>query len=662
MSELHVDAALSPYPERADRRPGWTDRLYALLEWPVAALLHRVQRAGAGARAPRAPVAHGLGLEPSLEKSEQNLAISAGLAGLRARLSVSGVSGPPIEDALLLVAEVAQRVLRTSIPAAERHAARAIILGGLAEAPRLDQARAAALAAAVVALAGLRAHVLFASAPQAVRELERFAPIFSELGLSSGHVSSNLDRQGRQATYGFDVVFAFCREVAFDYLRDRIILRGRPGPVQLKVEALTSPTPRLEQLLLPGLQFAIVVGADTLMVDEARTPVAISADGDIGQEHRLLREALRMSEGFAPGMHYHFSANGMPSLSASGETKLAELAAGASGPWSGKQRREYLMRLTLAARPLRAGHEYLVAHDRIEMAPDVMQAMALPPADQRLLIALLEVREDLAPLAARENIARLSMQRFYRRYLRVGGTVTSANGVRAELWKVFRLAVRRAREAPRATRLPLQLPRQVFGLEDEKLTALDARVASFLMLGHSVAVVARTVEFAHEFAARLAAQGIEHRLLVGRQDENEITQFVSLGQSPGVVVMVAHAATGASLGSVPAGHPGVDLIVGQLLESRRAEQRIYQRFALEGVQVSAQCFASLGDALVSDYCWAALLARARAAPKSSRSLWKIAALRLTQLNLGQLERTHRRDLLKREDYLGDVLSFSGNQG
>jgi preprotein translocase subunit SecA len=89
-----------------------------------------------------------------------------------------------------------------------------------------------------------------------------------------------MDPAARRQAYRCDVTYCTNTEGAFDYLRDRIVLWDRPTPVRLKLERLYGETSRVHQLLMRGLHFAIVDEVDSVLIDEARTPLIISAEGD----------------------------------------------------------------------------------------------------------------------------------------------------------------------------------------------------------------------------------------------------------------------------------------------------------------------------------------------------------------------------------------------
>src|SRR3989441_3677497 len=91
----------------------------------------------------------------------------------------------------------------------------------------------------------------------------------------------------RRAAYACDVTYCTNKEVVFDYLKDRILLGRQPGRIQLQLERLCGERARVRQLLHRGLYYAIVDEADSVLIDEARTPLIISGGGGEAPEQRV---------------------------------------------------------------------------------------------------------------------------------------------------------------------------------------------------------------------------------------------------------------------------------------------------------------------------------------------------------------------------------------
>ena len=121
-------------------------------------------------------------------------------------------------------------------------------------------------------------------------------PIYRALGLTVGTIIHDLDPEARRHAYACDVAYCSNKEIAFDYLKDRIVLGREAGRVKLQVERLYNRRPRMDQLLLRGLFYGIVDEADSVLIDEARTPLIISgANATDSYEEQTCKTALSLA-------------------------------------------------------------------------------------------------------------------------------------------------------------------------------------------------------------------------------------------------------------------------------------------------------------------------------------------------------------------------------
>ena len=162
----------------------------------------------------------------------------------------------------------------------------------------------ATLPVSTVALAGLPVHVVTVNDYLAQRDAGLMRPLYRALGLSVGVVTSGMSAEARRQAYACDVTYCTNKDLVFDYLRDRIALGHKPGRIQLQIARLAASSTCRPQLLLRGLHFAIVDEADSVLIDEARTPLIISREaGDVG-DARQYEEALGAAAELEAGIDY----------------------------------------------------------------------------------------------------------------------------------------------------------------------------------------------------------------------------------------------------------------------------------------------------------------------------------------------------------------------
>ncbi|HEX7811319.1 MAG TPA: hypothetical protein VF460_05380 [Burkholderiales bacterium] len=641
MSDRGHPAASDAYPEKQERRPSAVEKaLLRLAYLPQRALL----------RAPSPSKFAGIG------KPAAGTADPSQWQQLRYDLRRHGLRDDLVRRVLRLLAQLAGS--RTGrMPSRNQLAAAWLLLHGrrCVELADIDSwPLVAALAAATAALAGIPVHVIVTNGHVARRDAEAMRPLAESVGLSIGIVDDNMQDADRRAAYSADIAYCVYRTVALDYLRDRMVLKGRPRALRLRTEALTSHNPRTQHLMLRGLQFAIACEAETILVDGAQWPVSITAQASSSQEASWLGEALQLARALAEDGDYHQGDNGNVLLTDSGCARLAAAAKQMAGHWQGTKRREDIVRLALVAeRVLIRDKHYTVAGEALQVGDEILRLHAPEQGAGRMLKILLELKESCTVTGTREVLARIGYQRFFRRYLRSGALVVNARGLGVELWSTYGLRI--VRLAAAVPRLHVRLPDRTFASQAETMADACARVSELRGHGIPVLIVTRTPQASLAWAEAFKAAGIEHARLTGTQSDEEVAAWSEAGAAGKVTVAPYFAARGVRVRSVREIEKtgGLRVIVVQLLPSSRHLQSVMERAIPAGVPGSIQRILSLDDELLAAYIpgwW-----RKRHSPL--RSLM----LRVCQWRGTREASQARDDLLRVEDYLGDVLAFSGSQ-
>jgi preprotein translocase subunit SecA len=653
--ETHVGA----YPERRERPWPRLDRVAATLVAPLA----RRRRARL-ARATR--LASLVIAEPSVRTlAERPFRDTAD--ALRAPLQAEGFRDELVARAFALVREAAWRTV------GERHRDVQLIggsalLDGLVAEMETGEGKTltATLPAATAALAGLPVHVVTVNDYLARRDAEWMGPIYRALGVSVGVVVHGMDARARRAAYACDVTYCTNKELAFDYLRDRIVLGHRSDRLQLRLERLDGDTARTARLVLRGLHYAIVDEADSVLVDEARTPLVISGPGDLGLERRVYEQALALADRLDRDHDFRVEAReGQVVLTGRGQQRLDEFARPLGGIWIGRLRREHLVRQALAARHLfRRDQHYLVSDDGKVSIIDEFTGRLMPDRSWELgLHQLIEAKEGCAPTTTHDTLARISYQRFFRRYLRLAGMTATAREIGAELWAVYGLAMIRV---PTARPLRRQaLPDRVFARSAHRWSAVVKRVADVQRSGRPVLIGTRSVSASEELSALLTGAGVRHRVLNARQDRQEAELIALAGQARQVTVATNMAGRGTDirLGPGVADAGGLHVVATERHEARRIDRQLFGRTGRQGDPGTFEAIVSLEDELVARHVGVARkLAAALARPDGSvpRTIARLVVRRAQRV----AERLHaraRRDLVRVDEQLETALAFSARR-
>jgi preprotein translocase subunit SecA len=586
---LRPGATLGPYPEREGDREG-----ALALAWHaargVAARMRRVraERLERFAAAVRAA-------QTSLSGAD----LVAATRATRERLLREGFSDGALVDAFALVREAAARALGTPHFDVQLMAGRVLADGMLAEMETGEgKTLAATLPACAAALAGVPVHVVTANDYLVQRDAEAMRPLYETLGLRVGAVvERERDPERRRAAYRCDVTYATSKAVAFDYLRDGLARRQRRGALATHLAALARGDAGEDRLLLRGLCFAIVDEADGVLIDEAGMPLILAGGGSAREQERSYLDAIALARALVPERDFAYDArSGAVALSDAGRARAAELASSLGGFWTGPRRREeWVTRALVALHGYRRDRDYLVRDGRVEIVDAPTGRVAPDRAWEGGLHQLVEAKEGCAISPAPETRARISYQRFFRRYLRLAGTTGTAREVAAELWSVYGLATVRI-----PTRLPSRrrsLGARVYASEAQKWDAVVARARALRDAGRPVLIGTASVAASEALAERLAAAGLPHRVLNARQDAQEAEIVAEAGAERRITVATNMAGRGTDirLGPGVAERGGLHVIATARGPARRIDRQLAGRCARQGEPGSFEWILSLED-------------------------------------------------------------------
>ena len=651
--ETHTGA----YPERPDRRASVLDR------WALSVTGPLVRRLRAWRVRPDALLRAVAVAEAGLHRLDE-LELRDAASDLRGPLRELGFRDELVARAFALVREAARRTLGEHHYDVQLIGGRVLLAGLVAEMETGEgKTLTATLAAATAALGGTPVHVVTVNDYLAARDAEWMGPIYGALGLTVGVVVHGTEPEVRRAAYRCDVTYCTNKELVFDYLRDRLVLGQRNSLLRLQLERLSSERPRTRQLVLRGLHFAIVDEADSVLVDEARTPLVISGTRDAGTERQAYIQALELADRLDAGDDFRIdAAERQVSLTTRGRQRLEELARPLGGVWTGRLRRDDLVRQALTARHLfRRDTHYLVdGGGRVSMI-DEFTGRLMPDRSWELgLHQLIEVKEGCAPTSTHRTLARISYQRFFRRYIRLAGMTGTAREVAAELWAVYRLAVVRV-----PTHRPVQrrtLPDRTFARAADRWSAVVRRVAEVHATGRPVLVGTRSVTASDELSRLLTAASLSHRVLNARQDADEADLIAQAGQRGQVTVATNMAGRGTDIRLGPgvdvAG--GLHVIATERHEARRIDRQLAGRAGRQGDPGTFEAIVSLDDDLITSHAptWArgagVLVRPDGSVPEPLARLVVRRAQRAAERRHAQA----RRDLVRVDEHLETALAFS----
>ena len=461
----------------------------------------------------------------------------------------------------------------------------------------------------------------------------------------------------RRAAYSCDVTCCSNKEIAFDYLRDRMALGAKPANLRLKFEQLAGAGARTRKLVMRGLTFAIVDEADSVLIDEARTPLIISGQTEAANEQRMAEQALALVASLDAGTDYTvLKEERLVELTEPGKARLSTLAEPIGGIWDGTILREEMASNALAAIHLfRRDEHYLVRDDKVQIVDEYTGRIMADRSWSEGLHQLIEVKEGCPATGRRVPLARMTYQRFFRSYRHLAGMTGTARSVAGELWSVYRLSVVRV-----PTNRPIRRVNyrdRIYPTAAQKWLAIATRVAEMAGQGRPVLLGTRSVAASEQASEHLTRARVDHHVLSAAQDDDEAKIVAAAGARGQVTIATNMAGRGTDikLGPGVAALGGLHVIMSER-HDRRIDYQLGGRAGRQGDPGSVEVMLFLEDPLLDVY--------------RSRTAARIAAFVLARLDRRRLfgraqrrtERLHsriRRNLLKADEQYGTLLAFSG---
>ena len=651
-------SAAAPYAERHDREPIWLDRVLGTLYGQARPRLGLDRRALD--RILPAVEAAGATLA-----TESDASLRAAALALRGDLRGRTLSLAQVAQVFALVRELSARILGLRHFPVQILGGYTLLQGMLAEMEAGEgKSLTATLPAVAVALCGRPVHVVTVNDYLADRDANCLRPLYAAFGLSVGLVQQGQSPAERRAAYACDLTYCTGKDLVFDYLRDRIALGASKGRTRMLVNRLFGDAARGSPLLLRGLHFAIVDEADSVLIDEARTPLIIAGErpGERGEEFH--RQALALAADLRDGEHFLVSpAERAVRLTPQGRTAIEQATKGLDGLWTHGRAREEACEQALAARLLyHRDQQYIVKDGKVEIVDEFTGRVLADRSWERGLHQLIEAKEGCEITGERQTIARITYQRFFRRFLLLAGMTGTAREVAGELWAIYGLKVVRL-----PTNRPLRREGRGLRLYPTQAARWQAVVQTVDRMstvgGRPVLVGTRSVTASEELSRRLAEAGIAHEVLSARQDRDEAEKIARAGEVGRVTVATNMAGRGTDIRLAPgvAERGGLHVILTEFHESARIDRQLYGRAARQGDPGSYEAIVSADDEIFRVH--APRLGRvvsARSDDSGPAPAWIARLLKRTAQRRAERRNSRiRRENVRQDRDLDRRLAFSG---
>lgn len=429
------------------------------------------------------------------------------------------------------------------------------------------------------ALTGNGVHVVTVNDYLATRDSEQMGRLYNFLGLSTGLIVANLDYNQRKEAYACDITYGTNNEFGFDYLRDNMVSD-------------------VSQMVQRPLNYAIVDEVDSILIDEARTPLIISGPGQRSTDnyyklakivpHLVKDEDYTIDEKqktIAPtdsGIAKVEKMLGVENLYDSENIELNHLL--------GASLRAYAM--------MHRDTDYVVKDGEVVIVDEFTGRLMFGRRYSDGLHQAIEAKEGLKVERESQTLASITFQNYFRMYKKLAGMTGTAKTEEKEFIDIYGLEV-----LPIPPNKPLarvDLPDQIFKTKAAKYRAVVRNAVERHQTGQPILIGTTSITQSEELSDMLLRAGVPHKVLNAKHHEKEAEIVANAGQMGMVTIATNMAGRGTDI-TLGEGVPelgGLAILGTERHESRRIDNQLRGRAGRQGDPGSSQFFLSLEDDLM----------------------------------------------------------------
>lgn len=519
------------------------------------------------------------GFEPAISAlSDEGL--KAKTEEFKERLSKGANLDDLLPEAFAVVREAAKRVL------GERHYDVQLLGGAVLHQGKISEMKTgegktlvATLPVYLNALSGKGVHVVTVNDYLAKRDSEWMGQVYQFLGLTVGVVTHGMDFEEKKAAYASDITYGTNNEFGFDYLRDNM------APVK-------------EGQVQRGLNYAIVDEVDSILIDEARTPLIISAPDAESTDH--YRKFSTIAPQLSAGVDFTVDEREKTALlTEAGVEKIQKLLNVPDIYESGNILLAHHIEQALRAHSLyKRDVDYVVNNGEVVIVDEFTGRLMPGRRYSEGLHQAIEAKEGVEVKRESRTMATITFQNYFRLYDKLGGMTGTAKTEEEEFWKIYGLEVVVVPTNRGIARKDLN--DLIYSSEQGKFAAVVEEIKSRHETGQPILVGTIAIEKSEVLSNMLRTAGINHEVLNAKQHEREASIIEEAGRTNAVTIATNMAGRGTDikLDDAAKAAGGLHVIGTERHESRRIDNQLRGRSGRQGDPGSTQFFVSMEDDLM----------------------------------------------------------------
>ena len=435
----------------------------------------------------------------------------------------------------------------------------------------------ATLAVILNSLEGKGVHVVTVNDYLAKRDAEWMGRLYNFLGLSVGVIVAGLSDEQRKEAYGADITYGTNNEFGFDYLRDN-----------MKFYA--------EQLVQRGHHYAIVDEVDSILIDEARTPLIISGASDESTDlYQKVDEVVRTLE---KEKHYTVDEKGKTASLTDEGVLYVEEQLGIENLYDTANitAQHHVLQSLKAHTVFRRDVDYIVKDDQVVIVDEFTGRLMAGRRFSDGLHQALEAKEHVT--VAAENQTSITFQNYFRMYDKLSGMTGTADTEAVEFAQIYGLEV--STIPPNRPMVRKDMPDLIYRTRREKMQAIIQAIKELHATGQPVLVGTISIETSELISQLLKREGVPHSVLNAKHHAQEAEIVAQAGQAGKVTIATNMAGRGTDIklgeGVVELG--GLHILGTERHESRRIDNQLRGRSGRQGDPGSSRFYLSLEDDLM----------------------------------------------------------------
>ncbi len=429
------------------------------------------------------------------------------------------------------------------------------------------------------ALTGRGVHIITVNDYLAKRDSEWMGRLYLFLGLSVGLILHDMNFPERKHAYSCDITFGTNNEFGFDYLRDNMVIYP-------------------EQMVQRELHYAIVDEVDSILIDEARTPLIISGPGDKSTDmYKIMADAVRMLK---EGVDYTVNEKEKAVLPNEGAVAKIEKALHVQNLYASENiEMSHCFTQALRAQALmRRDRDYVVRDGEVVIVDEFTGRLMFGRRYSDGLHQAIEAKEGVKIARESQTLAAITFQNYFRMYKKLSGMTGTAKTEEDEFLKIYKLPVLVIPTNKPVVRV--DYPDVIYKTKRAKYKAVVQAIGEAHQKGQPVLVGTTSIEQSEDLSRMLKKTGVSHNVLNAKYHEMEAQIIAGAGQRGAVTIATNMAGRGTDivLGEGVPEIGGLHIIGTERHESRRIDNQLRGRAGRQGDPGSSRFYLSLEDDLM----------------------------------------------------------------